>query len=283
MEELLQFARQLGHEAGERLAALYGRVVATTKDDGSALTAADCEVDALVHRRIRQRYPDHGILSEESDTVFEGRPITWVIDPLDGTTNYALGIRYWGCSIGLVVDGQPAAGVLVMPLLDAQFWALQGAGAFLNGQRLGGPPRGVTEANRSLALCSRSWRYFELALPFKGRILGSAAYDLAAVAEGVAVASIQAAPHIWDIAASWVLLREAGRPTAPLLAGAPDPFPLIPGADYQGRIYPLATAADQTTLDRITGAVRLKDSMEARWRAWAAAGWDLAAGRTGKD
>jgi len=283
MEELVQFARQLGHEAGDRLAALYGRVVATTKDDGSALTAADCEVDQLVRRRIHRRYPDHGILSEESDTVYEGRSVTWVIDPLDGTTNYALGICYWGCAIGLVVEGQPVAGVLVMPLLDAHFWALQGAGAFLNGQQLGGPPRGVTEANSSLALCSRSWRYFELALPFKGRILGSAAYDLAAVAEGVAVASIQAAPHVWDITASWVLLSEAGRPTAPLFAGVPEPFPLIPGADYRSRIYPLATAADQATLDRITGAVRVKGDMEPRWRAWAAAGWDLAAGRAGKD
>lgn len=275
MEELLQFARELAREAGEQLAALYGRAKATTKEDGSVITEADRAVDDLLQRRIRERYPDHAILSEESDTIYQGRPVTWVIDPLDGTTNYALGICYWGCSIGIVVDGRPYAGVLTMPALGAEFWARAGAGAFLNGDRLGGPPRQVTERNSFIAICSRSWRYFDVAVHYKGRLLGSAAYDLAAVAEGVAVGCIQAAAHIWDIAAGWILLQEAGREAGPLFPGAPDPFPLMAGADYRGRIFPLAAAADAETLVGITSGVQVRDHVQERWRAWAAAGWDL--------
>lgn len=228
-----------------------------------------------MRERIHERYPDHAILSEESGTFYEGRPVTWVIDPLDGTTNYALGICYWGCSIGIVIDGRPAVGVLTMPKLEAEFWAQVGAGAYLNGKRLGGPPRQVTARNSFLAICSRSWRYFDVAVPYKGRLLGSAAYDLAAVAEGVAVGCVQAASHIWDIAASWVLLQESGRPVGPLFADAPDPFPLIPGTDYRGRIFPLAAAADKERLTEIRSKVKIRGHAQERWREWAAAGWDL--------
>jgi myo-inositol-1(or 4)-monophosphatase len=279
MEELLQFARELAGEAGDRLAALYGRAEAGTKEDGSVVTDADRAVDRYLARRIHHRYPGHAILSEESATLYDGRPVTWVIDPLDGTTNYALGICYWGCSIGVVVDGRPVIGVLTMPELDAEFWALAGAGAFLNGDRLGGPPRGVDARNSCLAICSRTWRYFDVAVRYKGRLLGSAAYDLAAVAEGLAVGCIQAASHVWDIAAGWVLLQEAGRPVRRLFPGAPDPFPMIAGTDYRGRIFPLAAAADEETLVGITGKVNVKRDVQDRWNAWAAAGWDLQAWR----
>jgi myo-inositol-1(or 4)-monophosphatase len=279
MEALLQFARELAGEAGDQLAAFYGRARATIKEDGSVITDADRAVDRSLARRIHERYPDHAILSEESATVYEGRPVTWVIDPLDGTTNYALGICYWGCSIGVVIDGRPVIGVLVMPELGAEFWALAGAGAFLNGDRLGGAPPGVDERNSCLAICSRTWRYFDVAVQYKGRLLGSAAYDLAAVAEGVAVGCIQAASHIWDIAAGWVLLQEAGRQVGRLFPEAPDPFPLVPGTDYRGRIFPLAAAADKETLVGITSKVNVKSDVQARWDAWAAAGWDLQAWR----
>jgi myo-inositol-1(or 4)-monophosphatase len=275
MEALLGFARELAREAGAQLADLYGRAAAAIKEDGSVITEADRAVDRQLQARIHERYPDHGILSEESDTVYEGRPVTWVIDPLDGTTNYALGICYWGCSIGIVVDGHPVIGVLTMPELGVEFWAREGAGAFVDGRRLGGPPRRVTQRNSFLAICSRSWRYFDIPVRHKGRLLGSAAYDLAAVAEGLAVGCVQAASHVWDIAAGWVLLQEAGRPTGPLFANAPDPFPMVAGTDYRDRIFPLVAAADKETLNEIRSRIRVQERFRERWNAWEAAGWDM--------
>ena len=134
-EELLAFARELGQEAGRRLIEWRGRAVASVKGDGSVVTGADEDIDRYLCRQIRARYPTHGILSEEGNTVYEGKELTWVVDPLDGTTNYALGVCYWGCSIALVAERGPLVGVLVMPALDLEFWALEGKGAYLNGER----------------------------------------------------------------------------------------------------------------------------------------------------
>jgi len=264
---LLSFARELGREAGRQLLDWRGRAAASVKSDGSLVTEADRAVDLFLRQQIRERYPDHGILSEEANTVYDGRPFTWVIDPLDGTTNYALGLCHWGCSIAVVSDGAPLVGVLVMPELSpacagmfpgAEFWALRGAGAFMNGERLGGPPRGVSERNSFLAICSRSWRYLDLPLRYKARLLGSAAYDLAAVAQGIAVGCTQALSHIWDLAASWLFLQEAGRAVGPLFPHAPIPFPMLPGLDYGDQVFPLAAGADEKILRQITSAAQVK-------------------------
>lgn len=277
MNDLLDFARELGREAGRQLQDWRGRAAVSIKGDGSVVTEADREVDRYLRQQIRARYPEHGILSEEAETVYEGRPLTWVIDPLDGTTNYALGICYWGCSIALVSNGVPVVGVLVMPELSpayagmlhgAEFWALRGAGAFLNGERLGGPPRGVSERNSFFAICSRTWRFLDLPLRYKGRLLGSAAYDLAAVAQGIAVGCTQVTSHIWDLAAGWLLLQESGRAVAPLFLGAPDPFPMVAGEDYAGKVFPLAAAADERILQQVRSRVRIKPEAQGRLTKW---------------
>jgi myo-inositol-1(or 4)-monophosphatase len=272
-DSLLRFARQLGREAARQLLSWRGRGQASLKRDGTVVTDADRAVDRWLCEAIRERFPDHGILSEEADTVYTGRPLTWVIDPLDGTTNFALGICYWGCSIAVVSHGEPIVGVLAMPELKATFWASRGGGAFLDGERLGGPARGVSETNSVMALCSRSLRYLDLPMPQKGRLLGSAAYDLAAVAQGIAVGATQVTPHIWDMAAGWLLLQEAGRAAGPLLPGVPDPFPMVPGLDYEDSIFPLAAGADEEVLHKIQNVVRIRPERAERIDAWAAAGW----------
>jgi myo-inositol-1(or 4)-monophosphatase len=273
MNDLLNRARQWGREAGLQLLQWHGRAATEEKSDGSVVTEADRAVDAFISGQIRACFPDHAVLSEEGATTYDGQPFTWVIDPLDGTNNYALGVRYWGCSIGVLAAGVPVVGVLVMPGLEAEFWAVRGQGAFLNGVRLGDLPGVVSERNSFVALCSRSWRYLEVSLPQKPRILGSAAYDLAAVAQGIAVASIQIAPHIWDLAAGWLLVQEAGRWCGPLLPNAPDPFPLVAGDDYAGRFFPTAAAATQEMLNAVQNGVHVKLSATARLGRWAVAGW----------
>lgn len=276
MDELLTFARDLGRQAGQILVDWRGRAAAELKWDGSVVTEADLAADRFLREQIRTRYPEHGILTEEASTIYAGdHPYTWVIDPLDGTNNYALGVCYWGCSIAVVAGGEPVLGVLVMPLLGVEFWAQKGVGAFANGERLGGSAQGLSESNHFLAICTRTWRYLNLSMPQKARLLGSAAYDLAAVAQGMAVGCSQVTSHIWDLAAGWLLLREAGRAVGPLLPGVPDPFPMLPGIDYAGRIFPLAAGADADTLARIQARVSIKPEAQARLGGWKAAGWDL--------
>lgn len=280
-QELLDFALELGREAGRQLSDCYGRAEVGVKKDGTVITDADRAVDRFLHQQIGRRYPDHGILSEETETLYRGAPITWVIDPLDGTNNYALGVCYWGCSIAVVSEGTPVVGVLVMPVLGYEFWAAQGEGAYLNGERLGGHPRGVTERNSFLAICSRTARYLELPMRQKVRLLGSAAYDLAAVAQGIAVGCSLLLPHIWDLAAGWLLLQESGRAVGTLLPGAPDPFPMLPGAEYENKVFPLAAGADRSLLQQITGRVEIKPRARERFDSLAAAGWDTEAWRGG--
>ncbi len=277
-DAFLRFAQDLGREAGRQLLAWRGRAGASLKRDGTVVTDADRAVDGWLCEAIRQRFPDHGVLSEEADTVYAGRSLTWVIDPLDGTTNFALGIYYWGCSIAVVSDGEPIAGVLAMPELNSLFWASRGGGAFLDGEKLGGPARRVSEENSFVAFCSRSLRYLDLPMPQKGRLLGSAAYDLAAVAQGIAVGATQVSPHIWDLAAGWLLLQEAGRAVGPLLPGVPNPFPMVPGMDYEDRIFPLAAAADEEMLHKIQQVVKIRLERAERINAWAGAGWRVVRG-----
>ena len=281
MDELLTFARQLGSAAGRLLLDYHGRAAASEKWDGTVVTEADRAADRLICQAIRERYPDHAVLSEEAETAYAGRRYTWVVDPLDGTTNYALGVCYWCCSIALVADGQPRLGVLTAPMLNAEYWALRGRGAFLNGTQLGGPPRGVSERNSFLAICSRSWKNLDIAVPYKGRMLGSAALDLAAVAQGIAVGCTQVVSHIWDLAAGWLLAQEAGRAVGPLFPGVPDPFPMQPGAEYGRLVFPLAAAADEPTFQNITSRVTVKAGAQERFRAWASAGWDKKVWRMG--
>ncbi len=165
-----------------------------------------------------------------------------------------------------------------MPELGELFWASRDGGAFRNGEKLGGPARGVSAENSFLALCSRTVRFLELSLPQKGRLLGSAAYDLAAVAQGIAVGATQVSPHIWDLAAGWVLLQEAGRSVGALLPGAPDPFPLVPGWDYDDRIFPLAAGVDADVLRSVQEAVRVKPGRADRVHGWSVAGWRMTRG-----
>lgn len=268
MNKLVEFTRELGRQAGQQLLSWSGRVDAGIKRDGSVITEADRSVDRYLCEQISARYPDHAILSEEGDTVYSGRRTTWVIDPLDGTNNFAVGIVYWGCSIAIVQDGRPVIGVLTVPVLDAEFWAVEGQGAFLNGRRLGDPPPDLPENNSLMAICSRTWRYLDLNMPQKMRMLGSAAYDLAAVAQGLAVGCTQLRSHIWDLAAGWLILKEAGRAVGPLLPGSPEPFPMILGMDYADRTFPFAAGVDESFLRRIQSRTSIKEEAREKIAAW---------------
>ena len=268
----LSFAQALADEASRRLTGWFGKVAPGIKRDGTIVTEADLDVDRLVREAVQTRFPDHGLLTEESTQVYEGAASTWVVDPLDGTNNFANGLSHWGVSLALLHGGEPVLAVLEFPLLSQRFTAVRGQGAWLNGQPLHVPPIGEFHGNQFFITDARGYRNLDVSVLFKARLLGSAAYDLAAVAAGVAVAALETLPKIWDIAGAWLVIAEAGAVIAPLLDGPPI-FPLQPHVDYVDRVFPVLAAGSPEVWQLMKAGIQIKPGAERLMRRLQAQGW----------
>lgn len=185
------------------------------------------EVDGLAEeaivKELRRAYPEYAVLGEEGDAKpGRGGPsrYTWVIDPLDGTSNYLRGFPHWCVSIALVEGAEPLHGVIFDPLRNELFTATRGAGAQLNERRirvserkeLNGAILGTGFAPRERKRVGAQLRAIEALLESAEdvRRTGSAALDLAYVAAGRSDGYFEAGVHPWDIAAGVLLVREAG-------------------------------------------------------------------------
>lgn len=245
MDETLAFVIQLAQETGKILLDYYhsNNKQTNVKADFSVVTAADLAADSYISDVIRRKHPQDSLLSEElqSSLLDQPRNAIWVIDPLDGTTNYSLGLPFWGVSIARLVDGWPQIAVLFFPLLDELYNAQSGQGAFLNGEPIQVKPPIPNHPAAFFSCCGRTHRRYEVTVPNKSRILGSAAYSLCAVARGIAVLGFEATPKIWDIAATWLLVSEAGG-VIETYDGV-KPFPLSPGIEYSQKSYPTLAGA----------------------------------------
>ncbi|MER2597978.1 MAG: inositol monophosphatase family protein [Caldilineales bacterium] len=274
--ELSAFAHQLADEAAVQLRTWFGRATTSIKADGSFVTEADLAVDRAVRAALAARYPHHALLSEETTRSYQGSDWTWVIDPLDGTTNFANGLPIWGSSIALLFQGEPVLGLLDFPLLGQRFSAQRGLGAHFNGQALHCPPQAALHNNQFLIMDTRSVRRLHISAPPKVRVLGSAAFDLAAVSRGVAVGCFELLPKIWDIAAVWLILQEADAHPGLLFPG-PDLFPLLVGADYSERIFPLLAAASADHWHELRAAIHFTEHSGPLLALLAAQGWQTTA------
>ncbi len=249
----------MADQAAHILLDWFGRSTATTKSDGSFVTQADLAVDRFLQQALASQYTSHGLLSEESTLVYRGAEYTWVVDPLDGTNNFANGLPLWGCSLALLHWGQPLLAVLDFPPIGQRYSAVRSHGALWNGQQLHVPAPADLHGNDFFILDSRGFRLLDYSVRPKARLLGCAAYDLAAVSSGAAVACCELLPKIWDIAGAWLVLSEAGATVAPLLSGVPI-FPLQVGMDYTEQVFPLLAAADPATWQAMQAGIRIKPS-----------------------
>lgn len=189
-------------------------------NDYDVVTVADKESEKHIISRIREYYPGHDILSEESGEEGLESDWRWVIDPLDGTTNYSQGLPVFSVSIALEYKGEPVAGVVFAPYLNELFSAVKGGGAFLNGQPIhcsdktnlreavvatGMPVDKKENPDNNLDNISR------VSTEVRGiRRLGSAAIDLCYTAAGLFDAYWELALHRWDISAGMLIAAEAG-------------------------------------------------------------------------
>jgi myo-inositol-1(or 4)-monophosphatase len=221
---MLDFAIQTAREAGRVLVEKFGRALrVTNKGDIDLVTEADIAAERLIVERIRSYHPRHAILTEESGDVVSlgdaGSGYKWIIDPLDGTTNYAHGYPVFCVSIALEHEGRVVVGVVYDPTRDELFAAERGGGATLNGRILR-----VSETNElNGALLCTGFPYDvrdrgDFARHFRNFIMraqsvrrdGSAALDLAYVAAGRFDGFYEEGLRPWDVAAGVLLVEEAG-------------------------------------------------------------------------
>lgn len=244
MNEASDFAIDLALQTGDLLRDYFSLsgLQAFQKFDQSVVTEADLAADRLITNTIRKHFPQDKIISEESSHRLDDRKSpTWIIDPLDGTTNFSLGLSLWGISIARVINGYPELGILYFPLINELYWSTKGRGSFLNSSLIT-----TREPNPSLpmsffACCSRSFRYYDISVPYKPRIMGSSAYSFCMLAKGSALMAFDAAPKIWDLAAVWLLVEEAGGKIS-AFEGSPA-FPISPMDDFSNVNYPTLAAA----------------------------------------
>ena len=219
--EELAFAVETAGAAGAILMDRYERLERIDyKSARDVVTEADHLSEEWVIAAIRSRFPEDAILAEESGAhraaaaaPANGR--TWVIDPLDGTVNYANGLPVFCVSIGLVVDGRPAAGAVLDPTRNETFAATADGPATLNGRPIGASTKDkLSDAVISLSLAGRSVASRARALRREIRIarsMGSASLALAYVGNGRFDAFIQESGlSAWDIAAAGLVAERAG-------------------------------------------------------------------------
>lgn len=240
---ILNFAQTTTAHVGAQLLQDFGKVQASEKADGSLVTQSDQWADESLRQAIQQTFPEHGVLSEEVEHIFPANDWCWIIDPLDGTTNFARGLPLWGISLGLLYQGTPVFGYVHLPPLRQSFhgyWAGRSGlelpiGAFLNDQPIYTTTDPIT-SNHFFNLCARSTSVLKHPFPCKIRMLGVATYNLLTVAAGATQGGVEATPKIWDIAAVWAIVQAAGG-TWESLESEPI-FPLQVGQDYSRRSYP---------------------------------------------
>jgi myo-inositol-1(or 4)-monophosphatase len=244
MDDPLVFAIHLALKAGNLLREFFNPagINASVKPDRTVVTEADLAADTLITREIQAQYPKDEIISEESSHLLENNQASiWIIDPLDGTTNFSLGLSIWGVSIAHIVDGFPDLGVLYFPIIDELYTTRRGSGSYLNQKSIVVRAPNPTQPMSFFACCSRSFRYYDITIPYKPRIMGSGAYTFCMVARGSALLGFDAAPKIWDLAAAWLLVEEAGGEIA-AFEGLPA-FPITAHGDLGQRSYPTLAAA----------------------------------------
>ena len=196
------------------------RAAVTQKGIADYVTRTDCEISEFLHRRLMEEFPDIGFVSEEGNTVMEAGRDYWILDPIDGTTNFMHGLQFCALSLGLYSEGDIIMGIIYLPMTGELFSAEKGKGAFLNGKPIQCSDHsalsdciGILEFNPYFkedweAAMEHAIKIFLHCQDI--RTFGSAAVELAYIACGRADVFLGHYLKPWDFAAGLCLIREAG-------------------------------------------------------------------------
>ena len=236
-EDILSKIKPIILEAGSKVKQAFDsrEIIDTsteTKDSNPTdlVTAVDKSVENFLFSSLRKLYPSFDLIGEETVSSSESKKVnlknipTWVIDPVDGTTNFVHGFPFVCICVGLCVDKKPVLGVVYNPILNEFYWGIEGKGSYMNDKKL---PLIKNTPLKSLhkSLIVTEFQYLGqdkieykvgdvknvFSLPVHGvRSLGSCALNILQVARGGADFFAHIGMHIWDIAAAMVILRETG-------------------------------------------------------------------------
>lgn len=217
LETAIVAARLAGQHAMEKI----DFVKVSVKNDDELVTQADSQCQQIIIEQIKETYPDHGFIAEEGEQnkIFKQPPrgdeaVWWVIDPIDGTNNFARGMLLFVVSIAVMYEGEPIVGVIFEPATDSMFTAVKGSEAQLNNRRITASEDTINNFS-SVGIDS----HFDKLTPglvckimerTKFRNLGSTALHFAYVAKGSMVATVASCPKLWDIAAGALIAENAG-------------------------------------------------------------------------
>lgn len=243
LSRMLETAVVAARLAGQRAMEELGYIRKTFKNDNEIVTQADPICQKLIIDRIRENFPDHGFLAEEGT---EGKmlrisprsdeSVWWVIDPIDGTNNFANRLLCFSVSIAAIHNGVPIVGVIFDPTTDSMYTTAQDMDALLNGSRITVNEDPISpftsfaiDSHFSLDNNPGIRKIMEMT---RFRCMGSTAIHLAYVAKGATIGAIGKSGKLWDVAAGILLIERAGGIVSDLQGK--NPFPIDP-ENYDGQ------------------------------------------------
>ena len=193
----------------------------SSKGPGDFVSASDKKVEKIIIEELQKARPDYSILSEEIGEINNDSEFKWVVDPIDGTSNFLHGIPHFGISLGLEHNKEIICGIIYDPIKDEMFLAEKGNGSYLNNQRIRVSSRsklkdclivtgGPRQNHKNKEVCMEEYKKFSSKVLIPIRKMGSASLDMAYVASGRCDGFWQRNLNYWDIAAGIILVKEAG-------------------------------------------------------------------------
>jgi myo-inositol-1(or 4)-monophosphatase len=254
ISRMLEVARVAARLAGQRAMEELKYVKTSIKRGDEIVTEADRLCQRLIIDRIKETYPDHGFIAEEGDgdqmlkqPPRAADPIWWVIDPIDGSNNYAHSLLCFTVSIAVVYQGRPIVGVIFEPATESMFTAAEDADAQLNASRITVSDEDISKfagfGIDSHFKPEMAGAVNEVMRLTKFRNLGSAALQLAYVAKGALVGTLAIDVKLWDIAAGTFLIETAGGIVTDLAGNGIFPIDL---KNYTGQKYNILAANKKT-------------------------------------
>jgi myo-inositol-1(or 4)-monophosphatase len=217
MNEFIQFAKELADASGEIIRQYFRKpMMVETKADKTPITATDRKAEITMRRMIRERYPDHGVLGEEFETLDFEAEYVWVLDPIDGTKTFVSGVELFGTLIALMKNNRPVLGVINNPI-TRQFLVGDGRQAWLNGNPV--RVRGCVDISEATMLTTSHWNsglhrngpaFNRLSRRVRLYRTWGDCYGYYLVATGYADIMVDPAMHIWDVAALIPIIEGAG-------------------------------------------------------------------------
>ena len=252
--DAVQFEKlnQLVDQVSERQLKDFGKISSELKPDGTLITSCDRWSDEYIVQGISS-ITNHkeGVLSEEGSKIVPSSDAYWVVDPLDGTTNFSAGIPFWAISIARFLNGEPETAILDIPALNKRIIAIKGQGVWINNEKIN-PNNKQNSKSDCVSVCSRSINILQKKpneiFPGKIRLLGVSSLNMTSVALGQTFGALEATPKIWDLAAAWLILKELDCSIKWLHT---NPINLKLGEDLSLVNFPLIAAISQDDLERL--------------------------------